>query len=187
LHLNIQTAAATGNIRGMYDGIKKALGPVQSKTTPLTSSIGEMITDKGQQMERWVEYFSDFYSRETTVAPSALDAIECHSVMEEADSEPTVEELSKAIDSLATGKAPGCDGIPPDLLKYCKTYLLHPLHEVLCQCWREGAVPQDMRDAKIVTLYKNKSERSDCNNYIGISLLSIVGKVFARVILTRLQ
>ena len=138
-------------------------------------------------MERWVEYYSDLYSRETTVAPSALDAIECHSVTEEANSEPTVEELSKAIDSLAPGKSPGCDGIPPDLLKHCKTSLLHPLHEVLCQCWREGAVPQDMRDAKIVTLYKNKSERSDCNNYIGISLLSIVGKVFARVILTRLQ
>ena len=49
---NIQTAAATGSIRGMYDGIKKALGPVQSKTTPLKSSTGEVITDKGQQMER---------------------------------------------------------------------------------------------------------------------------------------
>ena len=44
-----------------------------------------------------------------------------------------------------------------------------------------------MRDAKIVTLYKNKGDRSDCNNYRGISLLSIVGKVFARVILSRLQ
>jgi len=32
--------------------------------------------------------------------------------MDEADSEPTVEELSKAIDSLASGKAPGSDGIP---------------------------------------------------------------------------
>ena len=118
---------------------------------------------------------------------SALDAMECLPTMEELDGEPTVEELSKAIDNLSTGKAPGSDGIPPDLLKQCKRSLLLPLHEVLCQCWREGAVPQDMRDAKIVTLYKNKGERSDCNNYRGISLLSIVGKVFARVILTRLQ
>lgn len=47
--------------------------------------------------------------------------------------------------------------------------------------------PQDIRDAKIITLYKNKGERRDCNNYRGISLLSIVGKVFARVILGRLQ
>ena len=44
-----------------------------------------------------------------------------------------------------------------------------------------------MRDAKIITLYKNKGERNDCNNYRGISLLGIVGKVFARVILVYLQ
>ena len=44
-----------------------------------------------------------------------------------------------------------------------------------------------MRDAKIVTLYKNKGDRSDCNSYRGISLLSIVGKVIARVILARLK
>ena len=44
-----------------------------------------------------------------------------------------------------------------------------------------------MRDAKIVTLFKNKGDRSDCNNYRGISLLSVVGKVFARVVLARLQ
>ncbi len=41
-----------------------------------------------------------------------------------------------------------------------------------------------MRNVKIVTLYKNKS---DCNSYRGISLLSILGKVFARILLARLQ
>ncbi|XP_066282992.1 uncharacterized protein [Branchiostoma lanceolatum] len=89
--------------------------------------------------------------------------------------------------NLSTGKAPGSDAIPPDLLKHCKTVLLLPLHELLCQCWKEGAVPQDMRDSKIVTLYKNKGERSDCNNYRGISLLSVVGKVYTKVVLARLQ
>ena len=44
-----------------------------------------------------------------------------------------------------------------------------------------------MRDAKIVTLYENNGERSDCNNYRGISLLNIVGKLYARVVLVRLQ
>ena len=104
------------------------------------------------------------------------------------DSEPSVEELVKAIDSLASGKTPGNGGIPPDLIKYCKTTLmLLPLHEVLCQCWQEGDVPQDMSDSQIITLYKNKGERNDCNNYRGTTLLSIVGKVFDRVIRIRLQ
>ena len=138
-------------------------------------------------MHRWVEHYSELYSRENVVTPSALDNFERLPVMEELDAAPTEDELSKAIDSLASGKAPGNDSIPPDLLKSCKTTPLYPLHELLCQCWEEGAVPQDMRDAKIVTLYKNKGERSDCNNYRGISLISIVGKVYARVLLARLQ
>ena len=46
---------------------------------------------------------------------------------------------------------------------------------------------QETRDCNIVTLYKNKGDRSDCNNYRGISLLNIVGKVFARVVLNILQ
>ena len=53
--------------------------------------------------------------------------------------------------------------------------------------WREEAVPQDTRDANITTLFKNKVDRSDCYNYRGISLLSIVGKLFARVVLNRLS
>ena len=44
-----------------------------------------------------------------------------------------------------------------------------------------------MRDAKIVTLFKNKGDHSDCNNYRGISLLSVVGKVFTQVVFARLQ
>ena len=68
---NIQSAAITGNIRIMYNGIKKALGPTLNKTAPLRSSTGEVITDKGHQLVRWVEH----YSRENVVSPSALDAV----------------------------------------------------------------------------------------------------------------
>ena len=183
---NIQSAAITGNIRGMHDGIKKALGPILNKTAPLRSSTGKVITDRRHQLGRWVEHYFDIYSREKIVSLSALDAVECLPTMEELDTEPTLEELSMAIDSLASGKAPGSDRIPKDLLKHCKTTLLHSLHVLLCQCWQR-AVPHDMRDAKIITLLKNKGERSDCNNYRGISLLSTIGKVFAKIILIRLQ
>ena len=61
------------------------------------------------------------------------------------------------------------------------------LHEILCQCLQEVEVPQDMLDAKIITLYKNKGERTDCNSYRGIFLVNIVGKILARVIFVRLQ
>ena len=38
-----------------------------------------------------------------------------------------------------------------------------------------------------LTLYKNKGDRSDCNNFQGISLLSVVGKVCPRADLTKLH
>ena len=109
----IQTAAITGNIRGMYDGIKTAMGPVHNKTAHLKSTTGEIITDKGQQMERWVEHYSDLYSRQNVATTAVLDAIECLPVMGQLDTELTTEELNNAIYSLASGKAPGSDGISP--------------------------------------------------------------------------
>ena len=47
-------------------------------------------------------------------------------------------------------------------------------------------MPDDFHDALIVSLYKKKGSKSDCGNYRGISLLSVTGKIFARVILNRL-
>uniref|UniRef100_A0A8C9WDN1 Reverse transcriptase domain-containing protein n=1 Tax=Scleropages formosus TaxID=113540 RepID=A0A8C9WDN1_SCLFO len=179
--------ASFGHLREMYDGIKQAIGPRQNKTAPLKSKSGDIITDKTKQMGRWLEYFSEPYDLESTVSDTALEAIEQLPLMSELDDLPTVEELKNAINHLVAGKAPGQDGILPEVIKCARDTLLQPPHELLCQCWEEGVVPQDMRDATIVTLYKNKGERSDCNNYRGISLLSVTGKLFAEVVLRRLQ
>ena len=60
------------------------------------------------------------------------------------------------------------------------------LQDLFTNCWEKGTLTQDHRDAVIVSLYKNKGEKSDCSNYRGITLLSIEGKVLARVLLNRL-
>ena len=158
-----------------------------TKSVPLKTKTGEPITDQRQQMAHWVEHYLELYATQNVVTDAALNAIEELPVLDELDAEPTEEELSKAIDCLSTGKAPGEDGIPAEVIKRGKDAPLGDLLELLRLCWREGSVPKDMRDAKKVTLYKNKGNRSDCNSYRGISLLSIVGKVFAKVALARLQ
>ena len=71
--------------------------------------------------------------------------------------------------------------IPFDLIKHCQTVLPKPIYDFLCCCWAKGEVLQDMRNKKIVTLYKNKGERSDWNNYRRISLLIIVGKGYREI------
>ena len=184
---SIQTSSDTGNIRGMYDGIKKATGPTIKKTAPLKQNQERSSPTPIIKMERWVEHYLELYSTENTITDEALDTIESLPVMTELDTEPTEDDLSKAIDSLKNGKATGKYDIPPEVIKHGKPALLHHLHILLLICWKEGTVHQEMRYANIVTLYKNKGDRSDCNDYRGISLLSVVGKVFARVTLTKLQ
>ncbi|BHF85586.1 hypothetical protein SprV_1002875500 [Sparganum proliferum] len=53
--------------------------------------------------------------------------------------------------------------------------------------WHQGEVPQDFKDATIVHLYKRKGTRQICDNHRGISLLNIAGKIFARILLKRLN
>ena len=50
-----------------------------------------------------------------------------------------------------------------------------------------GVVPMDWRGACIVPLYKGKGDKCECSNSRGISLLSIVGKLFGRVLIERVR
>ena len=47
-------------------------------------------------------------------------------------------------------------------------------------------MPQEWKDSTLVPLHK-KTDRKECTNYRGISLLSIPGKILALVLLERLQ
>ncbi|XP_018022180.1 uncharacterized protein LOC108678311 [Hyalella azteca] len=184
---SIQWASDSGNVRGMYEGIKRATGRPVARTALLRSRSGEPISSRTEQLSRWVEQYLDLYSNVNNVSQEALDAIENLPSLDALDAEPSVEELKKPSTSFPVGRQLEKMEYPQMSSKGGKRALLGPLHELLCLCWREGHVPQDMRDSKIITLYKNKGDRSDCNNYRGISLLSMVGKVFARVVLGRLQ
>ena len=52
--------------------------------------------------------------------------------------------------------------------------------------WEKGELPQVFKDANIIHLYKNTGEKAACDNHRGISLLSIAGKILARVLLNRI-
>ena len=95
-------------------------------------------------------------------------------------------EMAKSITGLKDGKAPGGDGIPAEVWKHGGDNLFSRLHQLITNAWEVGSVPQVWKDASIVTIYK-KGVRTDCGNYRGISLLSIAGEIFAKILLNRLS
>ena len=60
------------------------------------------------------------------------------------------------------------------------------LKSIFDAVWESESVPEDWKSQILVPLHK-KGSRSICDNYRGIALLSIPGKVFTKAILNRLK
>ena len=75
------------------------------------------------------------------------------------------------------------DGITAEILKSGGESMEEMLHSVMSDAWDTGA-PQDWKDTIMVSIFK-KGLSNECGNYRAISLLSIVGKVFARILLNK--
>jgi hypothetical protein len=102
------------------------------------------------------------------------------------ESEPSLDEVKLAIKALNNNKAPGPNGVTAELLKYGGEAALIFVHWHICQTWRTGNAPKEWKKAQIIMLHKS-GNRASLDNYRGISLLDIVGKVYTRVLLNRLQ
>ena len=98
-----------------------------------------------------------------------------------------MEELEKALQETRRDKAPGLDGISPEILKLGGPKLKSHLLSLYNTCWQRQTLPQDFKDALIVMIYKKKGDRRDCDNHHGIFSLSIAGKVLAKIMLNRMK
>ncbi|GFN82466.1 hypothetical protein PoB_000897200 [Plakobranchus ocellatus] len=176
-----------GDYRSFYEALKAVYGPSHQVQSPLRSSDGlDLLTDSTSILTRWSEHFQNLFSANRTVQDTAMDRIPQLPLRDELDEIPSLEETIEAISQLKSRKAAGVDSIPPEIWKDGGPTLHIALHNLLVCCWEKGKLPQDFRDAVIITIFKNKGEKSDCSNYRGITLLSIAGKVLARVLLNRL-
>jgi len=154
--------------------------------TPVHAADGTLLTDKVHILERWTAHFSQLLNRPSAVDVQALNDMPQRPLIPTLDESPTREETVKAISQLQTGKAPGPDGIPPEIYKAGGEAIIDRLTS-LFQAFRErGELPQNLKDANIIHLYKNKGEKAACDNHRGISLLSIAGKILARILLNRI-
>ncbi|KAK3537288.1 hypothetical protein QTP70_006984 [Hemibagrus guttatus] len=142
---------------------------------------GELLVSTGDIVGWWKEYFEDLLNPTDTPSveePEAGDS--------EVDSFTTQAEVTEVVQQLLGGKAPGVDEIRPEYLKSLDVVGLSWLTHLCNIAWRSGTVPLDWATGVVVPLFK-KGDRRVCSNYRGITLLSLPGKVYSRVLERRVR
>ena len=176
------------NYCGLFAGLKAIYGPKSSVVAPVKTADGsKLLTDLQDIRARWKEHFNNLLNQERSAHLDACKQLKREPTRNELCGEITMEELKRALKSTAPGKASGLDGISSDILKNGGEKMCEALLGLFNRCLLSGTVPQDFRDALIVTVYKRKGDRVECENHRGISPLAIAGKVLAKIVLNRLK
>ena len=168
-----------------FSGLGAVYGPPTSTVTPIRASDGTLLTEEATILVCWTAHFSQLLNKTSSVEDQTIQDMPQRPLFHTLDGSPTKAETVKAIEQLQTGKATGPDGIPPEIFKAGGEALTEQLISLFQLFWERGEVPKDLKDASIVHLYKNKGEKATHDNHRGISLLSIAGKLVARVLLNR--
>ena len=95
----------------------------------------------------------------------------------------TISFVRLRVNRLKWGKAPEICRIHAELLKAGENAVVLSLHAVLCSAWNTAIIPTNWKRDLVVPLWEWKGDRKDCNNYRWVMLLSVPGKIFARIIL----
>ena len=173
-----------------YEELRTVFGPNTSAAdtsaaAPLRSEDGStLFTDRALIMQKWND-FKDLLNRPSSVSMESLAKVHQKPIQEHLANPLTLLEVRAATKAMKSNEVPGPDGIPAEIWKSSEA-LAEQMHKLLAHIWEKEDVPQQFKDANVVTIWKRKGSKSDCNNYRGISLLSITGKILGKVLLKNL-
>ena len=85
-------------------------------------------------------------------------------------------EVKWALESIATNKASGGDGIPVELFQILKDDAVKVLYSIGQQIWKTQQWPQDLKRSIFIPIPK-KGNAKECSNYRTIALISHSSKV----------
>ena len=94
--------------------------------------------------------------------------------------------VKKVIMNLDLSKVSGPDYIPVVVLKNCEPELSYILAELFNKCLKESCFPDCWKVSSVVSVFKNVGERSTAKKYRPVSVLSVISKVFGKLINNRI-
>ncbi|VDP36569.1 unnamed protein product [Schistosoma curassoni] len=132
----------------------------------------------------WVEYFKKLLNRPAPLKSPNIKAAPTDLPIDVGP--PTIEQISMTIGQIKGGKAIGPDNIPSEAQKV-DVAVTAKIHYILfCKILDEEKVQTNWEERYLINIPK-KDDLNKCENCRGITLLSISGNVFNRVLLNRMN
>lgn len=180
------------NIKGTWFGIKQLVTLKQSKSNfPNKITINNSkITDPINIANSFNKYFASIGPNLSEIIPNVNCSIHDYLGEQQIQSvfliPTTPDEIEREIDGLNASKATGPFSNPIRLLKILKLLLSKPLSHLFNISFSSGLVPDKLKIAKVIPVYK-KGSRLEMSNYRPISLLSIFNKILEKLMYSRLM
>ena len=179
------------NSKQIWQNINKVIGKQRNKNdSPIQiNDEGITITD----LQNVAESFNQYY---VNVGPNLAKSINSSNSNFTSPSirsyqsfylYPTEnEEISKIIKLLKPKTSSGHDEITPKLLKQIYSGLISPLVHIINQSLSTGVVPDELKKAKVIPIFKNSGSDMVMKNYRPVSLLPVFSKILERIVYNRL-
>ena len=184
-----QFQATSNDIKGTWKVIRNVFKSKKKNSDVKNIEIdGRLVEDKNIIVEKFNDYFCSIGPNLSRAVPSCQKSF--NDFLKESNKKslflfPLVrEELLTIVNSLKAGKSPGYDGVNNDIIKQVILAIIQPLIHVFNSSMLNGIVPENMKIAKVVPVFK-KGDPQSFSNYRPISLLTSFSKILEKVIYVR--
>ena len=150
---------------------------------PLNKTDGSVAIGSEEKAEMFASYFA---SKMSVPDPDRLPPLAAKQTNKQlASIEVTVKDVEQYLLHIDTKKAHGPDNISPNVLRKCAYQLSIPLASLFRTCLLQKQWPYLWKCARMVAVHKKKC-RTAVENYRPISLLSLLGKIFEKIIVKKM-
>ena len=199
---------ADDDLRGFWSWARQVTGRSRFRSsTVIRTQSGDLTADPEEQLAAWAQHYrvlsadATGHSRDFDMWTERFSHMAAQDPLPEEDMNGEIgwAELNATLMRLRNGKAPGVDGIPGELLKaavqepddpaYDGVVPSSPMGAVLLKLvnrvFLSGEIPDRWRTALVVSVPK-KGDLTMIDNYRGISLLPVLLKVLATIVIRRI-
>jgi len=128
-----------------------------------------MIKRSFNHSKYFVSYFSCIPTAHTTTSTSAIDSIDF-----------TLDIVFSKLLNLQSGKSPGLDGWPIEIIKLVGESISLPLSIIFTKSFNSGILPHDWKSTNVTPIHK-KGAQNLVSNYRPVSLTSVFCKLMESI------